>query len=59
MSDEKTERLNIGALWQLFAVMDGDELSRVVAKNPRKPQVVDITEDLARHLDWVKTGGRP
>ncbi len=33
--------------WQLLAVMDGEKLVSVLAKNPNRPQMVDVTQQLS------------
>lgn len=36
--------------WEMFALMDGDELVGVCAKNPNARKIVDITDELAHLL---------
>lgn len=45
MSDESA-----GEAWELYAVMKDGELVGVVARNPNRPSVIDITNKLARLL---------
>ena len=41
---------NAGQVWEMFALMKDGKLVGVVAKDPNRPAVTDITEDLARRL---------
>lgn len=41
---------SVGQAWQLFAVMDDDKLLRIVAKNPDRPQVIDVTDDICTQI---------
>lgn len=34
--------------WEIYAAMDGERLVGIYAKDPNRPSVIDITEDLAR-----------
>ena len=43
------------AAHELFAIMAGDRLVMVVAKDPERPVVHDITEQLARLLHHART----
>jgi hypothetical protein len=38
----------LGRACELYAIMDGDVLKAIVAKDPNRPQVIDVTDDLAR-----------
>jgi len=44
-----------GVAWQIFAVMDGQTLRSIVAKNPSEPYVIDITEDVAALLHHARS----
>lgn len=39
-----------GKCWQLFAVMDDGKFTGVVAKDPERPSVIDVTYDLRELL---------
>lgn len=43
--------------WELFAVMEGDKFIGVVAKDPNRPVVIDITTELAKKLHHARSGG--
>ena len=48
-------KINAGTAHELFAIMDGDRLVMVVAKDPARPVEHDITEQLARLLHHART----
>jgi hypothetical protein len=41
---------DVGQTCEMFAIMEDGKLVMVVAKNPDRPVVIDITDDLARLL---------
>jgi len=43
---------------EIYAVMEGSKLVMVVAKEPGRPNVTDITEDLARLLHHARSSPR-
>jgi hypothetical protein len=47
-------RRNLGQAWELFAIMDGGKLKSLVAKNPNRRQVIDITEEIGKLLAECK-----
>ncbi len=44
-----------GTMCELFALMKGDRLVMIVAKDPNKPVVYDITEELAQRLHHARS----
>lgn len=43
MAEEEPNRC---VAWELFAIMEDDKCVGVIAKNPNRPQAIDILEDV-------------
>lgn len=49
-------KIDAGTAWELFAVMDeNNNLTRVVAKDPNRPSVIDVTDDIVRLLHQTRS----
>ena len=44
------DQVRAGDAWELFILMKDEEPTRVIAKDPKRPRVIDVTADLRRLL---------
>ena len=57
-SDPIVRKTSSGTAWQMFAIMDdARNLVKVVAKDPARAVVIDITPEIARLVRPIEDGG--
>ena len=39
-------KIQVGEAWQLFLIMDNEKPIMLVAKDPNKPSIINVTEEI-------------
>ena len=57
MEKDRVRHRAIGRAWELFAIMDDDgRCVGLFAKDPERPTVVDVTDDVRKLVDHPAAG---